>query len=48
MTAMLRELFTLNPELDRASLAAAFQRDGRVQIRNFLTDETAEEVYNIL
>jgi SM-20-related protein len=45
---MVRELFTLNPDLDREAHAAAFARDGRVQIRNLLTDETAEEVFKIL
>ena len=45
---MLRELFKLNPSLDRAGLAETFERDGRVQIRDFLTNETAEEVYTIL
>jgi Rps23 Pro-64 3,4-dihydroxylase Tpa1-like proline 4-hydroxylase len=45
---MAKELFTLNPDLDRAALAATFARDGRVQVRNFLTDETAKEVGTIL
>lgn len=45
---MARELFTLNPQLDRAQLAEAFKRDGRIQIRNFLTDQTAEEIHTIL
>lgn len=45
---MTRELFTLNPDLDRAQLAEAFQRDGRVQVRDFLTEQTAEEIYRIL
>lgn len=45
---MARELFTLNPKLDRHSLAADFARDGRVQVRDFLTEETAEEIFRIL
>jgi Rps23 Pro-64 3,4-dihydroxylase Tpa1-like proline 4-hydroxylase len=45
---MARELFTLNPDLDRSSLAATFARDGRVQVRDFLTAETANEVFEIL
>jgi Rps23 Pro-64 3,4-dihydroxylase Tpa1-like proline 4-hydroxylase len=45
---MARELFTLNPGLDRASHAAAFAQAGRVQIRDFLTADTAKEVFEIL
>ena len=45
---MARELFTLNPNLDRARLAETFARDGRLQVRDFLTGETAEEIYQIL
>ena len=45
---MSRELFRLNPALDRDALAAAFARDGRVQVRDLLTEETAEEVFRIL
>src|SRR6476620_7682802 len=45
---MSRELFTLNAELDRDGLAEAFARDGRVQVRDFLTSETAEEIHRIL
>lgn len=45
---MVRELFTLNPSLDRAALAADFARDGRVQVRDFMTAETAKEVFTIL
>ena len=45
---MSRELFKLNPALDRDALAAAFARDGRVQVRDLLTEETAEEIYRIL
>lgn len=45
---MIRELFTLNPGLDREALAAEFAREGRVQVRDLLTPETAEEIYAIL
>jgi Rps23 Pro-64 3,4-dihydroxylase Tpa1-like proline 4-hydroxylase len=45
---MARELFTLNPDLDRTSLAAKFAREGRVQVRDLLTPETAKEVFGIL
>lgn len=41
-------LFELNPALDRAALAKAFAAAGRLQIRNFLTDETARELRGIL
>ncbi|MFL6755256.1 MAG: 2OG-Fe(II) oxygenase [Sphingomicrobium sp.] len=43
-----RELFTLNSSLDRVALAQAFARDGRIQVRDFLTDQTAEEIHRIL
>jgi SM-20-related protein len=45
---MSREIFKLNPALDRDALAADFARDGRVQVRDLLTKETAEEVFKIL
>ena len=45
---MTRELFKLNPALDRAALAAAFERDGRMQVRDLLTDEAAEEIFALL
>jgi Rps23 Pro-64 3,4-dihydroxylase Tpa1-like proline 4-hydroxylase len=41
-------LFEINPNLDHASLARRFRADGRVQIRNVLTEETAREVRRIL
>lgn len=44
----MRALFELNPALDRAALAAAFARDRRVQVRDMLTPETAEEVHRVL
>jgi Rps23 Pro-64 3,4-dihydroxylase Tpa1-like proline 4-hydroxylase len=45
---MARELFTLNPNLDRESLAATFASEGRVQVRDLLTEDTAREVFEIL
>jgi hypothetical protein len=45
---MSREIFKLNPALDRDALAADFAREGRVQVRDLLTEETAEEVFKIL
>lgn len=45
---MTRELFTLNPTVDRAALARAFARDGRVQVREFLTGRAAHEIHRIL
>ena len=43
-----RELFTLNPRLDRKHLSEQFQRDGRVQVREVLSEAAANEVHNIL
>ncbi len=43
-----RALFEINPALNTSALAAAFARDGRVQVRNVLTDETARTVREIL
>lgn len=45
---MAKPLFQLNPELDRGMLARTFARDGRLQVRNVLTDETARELRDIL
>lgn len=45
---MARELFTLNPSLDRPALAAQFRRDGRVQIRDVLSHDAAIAVHEIL
>ncbi|UIP06549.1 2OG-Fe(II) oxygenase [Erythrobacter sp. SDW2] len=45
---MTKKLFEINPELDRAELAARFKRDTRVQVHDFLTRETAEEIRMIL
>lgn len=44
----MKQLFAINPELDRAGLAAAFARDGRVQVRDVLTRETATELREVL
>ena len=45
---MVRELFSLNPHLDRAALAERFRRDGRVQVRDVLTQAAAETVHDVL
>lgn len=45
---MARELFSLNPALDRSALAEAFVRDGRVQVRDVLTEAAATAVHEIL
>ena len=45
---VLDPLFILNPALDRAALAAAFAADGRVQIRDVLTPESALAVADLL
>jgi Rps23 Pro-64 3,4-dihydroxylase Tpa1-like proline 4-hydroxylase len=43
-----RELFTLNPRLDRKRLAEQFAADGRIQVRDFLTGSAALEIRDIL
>lgn len=45
---MEKPLFAINPALDRAALADRFARYGRIQVRDVLTRETAEEVRLIL
>ena len=45
---MARELFSLNPQLDRGALAERFKRDGRVQVRDVLTEAAAAAVHEIL
>ena len=45
---MAKALFEVNPALDRAAAAARFARDGRVQLRDVLTTDTAEEIRAIL
>ena len=44
----MKKLFELNPALDRAALAARFAATGRVQIRDVLTEATANEVLTVL
>ena len=41
-------LFELNPALDRKALAEQFARDGRIQIRDFLTETAARNILQIL
>ena len=43
-----KALFAINPDLDRTALAARFARDKRIQIRDVLTQETAQEIRAIL
>ncbi len=45
---MTKKLFELNPALDRAKLAQEFAANTRVQVRDFLTEETASEIREIL
>ncbi|MXO84637.1 hypothetical protein GRI38_01135 [Altererythrobacter aurantiacus] len=48
VTNAVKQLFAINPELDRKALAERFALDGRIQIRNVLTHETAHEIRAIL
>lgn len=48
MLGMTVALFDLNPALDIAALSSRFARDGRVQVRNILTPQTAQAVRHIL
>lgn len=41
-------LFALNPEVDRAAAAARFAAEDRVQIRDFLTEEAAQNIHQLL
>lgn len=41
-------LFEINPAIDRARAAARFSADGRVQIRDFLTERTARTIHQVL
>jgi Rps23 Pro-64 3,4-dihydroxylase Tpa1-like proline 4-hydroxylase len=41
-------LFEINPALDRSALAEAFARDGRVQVRDFLTEPAARTIHRVL
>lgn len=45
---MAKKLFELYPNVDIASLSRAFATDGRVQVRDVLTQETAEALGLIL
>ena len=45
---MARSLFELNPQVDRTAAARRFARDRRVQVRDVLTQETAQEIREIL
>ena len=44
----MKTLFELNPALDRAALAKRFAETGRVQVRDVLTDEAANEILTVL
>ncbi len=44
----MKTLFELNPTLDRKALAERFAITGRVQIRDVLTQEAAQEVHTVL
>lgn len=41
-------LFELNPSIDRRAAAKRFASDGRLQIRDFLTDRAAQTVHRVL
>ena len=45
---VMKKLFELNPDLDRAALARRFAATSRVQIRDVLTAETAREMLQVL
>ena len=44
----MKNLFEINPEIDRLELARRFLQNGRVQVRNVLTPQTAQELLSIL
>ncbi|MBH5322389.1 2OG-Fe(II) oxygenase [Aurantiacibacter sediminis] len=44
----MKKLFELNPDLDRAALAKEFAEKQRLQVRDFLTEETARELREIM
>ena len=46
--AELKQLFALNPNLDRAALARQFAADQRLQIRNVLESKSAREIQSLL
>ncbi len=41
-------LFDINPKVDRTALAARFAKEGRIQIRDILTNQTARTIQQIL
>ncbi len=41
-------LFQIGPAIDRAAAAASFAADGRVQIRDFLTEAAARTIHKVL
>jgi hypothetical protein len=41
-------LFEINPGIDLAAAASRFAAEGRVQIRDFLTDRTARTIHQVL
>lgn len=41
-------LFEINPGIDRAAAASRFAAEGRVQIRDFLTERTARTIHRVL
>lgn len=45
---MAKPLFEINPKIDQAAYAQSFKRQKRVQIGDFLTEETAREILGIL
>lgn len=45
---MPRELFAISPKIERETMAAHYRRDGRVQVRDVLTEATAAEVGALL
>ena len=45
---MTSDIFRINPALDRAALAAAFARDGVVQVRDVLTAAAAANILEVL
>lgn len=44
----MKQLFSINPAIDRTKLAAIYAAESRVQIRNFLTPETAGALAKVL
>jgi SM-20-related protein len=44
----MKKLFEINPDIDRAACARRYAERGRVQVRDVLTPETAEEIRTIL